>query len=514
MAVSTLPLLPADYPLFDWADWPTDRAALVELGETQNFRAACWAAIVETLTDALDTAGIAHEDDLELVDGLLYADKFNALIDTIGCAADLNWRWAYDPTYRGYIGREKMIGTGDAGSETYGDIVYPEYILDICARVTLIIELLRGTAETTSSGASVLVPVPFLTAPLAGKGVPIAEDVTSFTETALRPVAGKGLLATMEKKLYLTDAVAAAASNRGVIINAIRRRVTDYRCPATSRKGRQIVLTPLSTTPRLVEMISYRDCSTEVTRSSKDRTAVNLLGRPCSPTTAKKLCESGNAAAADQLLGHDMDLGKAKWLYSKVLIGADRRYGLQRPFAPTQYPNRSRCVAAAVAPNACTDIRLLTHLSPTATAVDVLARGALRAALSWKAETGSRQVGQTGFAFGGSGKHLAPSRSQAGGILGEKLAFSNTSTSDSNAACSGMAGEQAPAATAEVAVSLTKATARGNRGGFVSVNARGGCATCAALDSAWYPPVWVGDGLWIRQAYAVKQNDDDSLEVS
>lgn len=35
----------------------------------------------------------------------------------------------------------------------------------------------------------------------------------------------------------------------------------------------------------------------------------------------------------------------------------------------------------------------------------------------------------------------------------------------------------------------------------------------AVLDTAWYPPVWVDGGLWIRQSHSVTQNDNGELVI-
>lgn len=47
-----VPLLPVDYPLFSWEDWPDSRAALVPGGMTKKFEKACWNAMVDTFTEA------------------------------------------------------------------------------------------------------------------------------------------------------------------------------------------------------------------------------------------------------------------------------------------------------------------------------------------------------------------------------------------------------------------------------------------------------------------------------
>lgn len=513
MAVSTLPLLPADYPLFDWADWPTDRAALVELGETQNFRAACWAAIVETLIDALDTAGIAHEDDLELVDGLLYAYKFNALLDTIADAADLNWRWAYDPTYRGYIGREKMIGTGDAGSETYGDIVYPEYILDIAARVNLIIELLRGTAETTSSGASVLVPVPFLTAPLAGKGAAIVQYDISRACLKTAPLAGKGLLGDVSHKRYYSNITAHTRTNRGVIINMIRRILTPHRLPGTSREACLLAVGQKSNAHRRARAEAVLEGTIALRELSIDLVNTKLVARAHGAFCATQRLVSDSALHGDLLLGHALAVGREKWLYSKAVIAPARMFGLQRPVS-AQHLARGLCGAAVVAPNACTSFDVPAMRALTAATAAGWSRAALWGRAYPLGASDGRWAPQTGIVAQTKQSTLAKTHRRANGLAGAKLDFFRHHESSSHARGGAQSREQLPMAAAAVGSTSQRDGLDSTAACLAGAVTRSASPIRAALDSAWYPPVWVGDGLWIRQAYAVKQNDDGSLEVS
>lgn len=151
MGVSKLPLLSSDYPLFDWADWPDSRAALVPGGATRNFQKACWNAIVDALSDGLDAAGIPFyktdegltPDQLKMLTGVygtLTAWKFNTLREAIDDVIPFWWIWTLDANFRGYIFGTNMLR---------GYTVYPEYIIELVRRINLLLELLRGTAPVT-----------------------------------------------------------------------------------------------------------------------------------------------------------------------------------------------------------------------------------------------------------------------------------------------------------------------------------------------------------------------------
>lgn len=165
--LETIPILPPDYPLFDWADWPQSRAALQSGVSTSRFQKDAWNAIVYALDNALKTAGAdpqllySLEDSLIPISyGRLKASAFNGVRHHIDQFTPLPWPWAVDPSSRGYIGTKWFRGTTIEYDETgaiskikQGDEVYPEYILELARRVNLLLELMRGTADTAESTA-------------------------------------------------------------------------------------------------------------------------------------------------------------------------------------------------------------------------------------------------------------------------------------------------------------------------------------------------------------------------
>ena len=165
--LETIPVLPEDHPLFDWADWPTSRAALQSGMATSRFQKDAWNAIIDALGNALELAGIGWQEPYKIEDskmltpyGRLQARDVNIVRSHVDLITDFPWPWEADPNFRGYLGTKWFKGTTIAYDENGaisqifpGDEVYPEYILELVRRINLLIELMRGTASTVESEA-------------------------------------------------------------------------------------------------------------------------------------------------------------------------------------------------------------------------------------------------------------------------------------------------------------------------------------------------------------------------
>ena len=140
-------VLPADYPLFDWADWPESRAALVPGGPTRKFERACWNAIVATISQAAYAAGfdkhnlyIGTMSDIE--GGWLAAEKMNSLVDAFDRFLPMGWFWRSD-RFGTFEKKEFRGHPGWGFLDQTADVLYPEYILGLASRVNLYIQLMR-----------------------------------------------------------------------------------------------------------------------------------------------------------------------------------------------------------------------------------------------------------------------------------------------------------------------------------------------------------------------------------
>ena len=175
--IAYIPVLPSDYPLFDWNDWPESRDALVPGMPTKYFQRATWNTIVDTINDALAAAGVEWLDprfhdrweevpytveDSKILRpyGQLTASAFNTVCNNVDIGTPVRWGWDVDPSFRGYVGKPRFRGTtviyddnGAISKVMYGDNVYPEYLFELVDRVNLMLELLRGTKPTVDTDA-------------------------------------------------------------------------------------------------------------------------------------------------------------------------------------------------------------------------------------------------------------------------------------------------------------------------------------------------------------------------
>lgn len=161
MGITELPVLPAEYPLFDWADWPESYAALVPGGPTKAFQKACWNAIVNYMAEAVEAAGLQWRNgtqDPEYIQMLgegnirLKAQMMNILMRAVDDVVQLPWRWEYDTSFRGYIGRQFFHF--DINMEK--DVVYPEYFTELVSHINRVVEIMRGTTQTNAIEAEYL----------------------------------------------------------------------------------------------------------------------------------------------------------------------------------------------------------------------------------------------------------------------------------------------------------------------------------------------------------------------
>lgn len=154
MAVTDIYVLPSNYPKFDWADWPESAAALVSDAYTHEFGKEAWNAIVDLLRGALANVDVEWDDTYTTAAGARITEEYGdfraAAINSVRHNIDmaipvLRWGWANDPTFRGYIGRKDFRGI-DAYGATGADDVYPEYIVELAARLNFMLSVMTGEA--------------------------------------------------------------------------------------------------------------------------------------------------------------------------------------------------------------------------------------------------------------------------------------------------------------------------------------------------------------------------------
>ena len=522
MALKTLPVLPENYPLWDWADWPDSRAALVSGGPTRNFQKECWNSIIDKLVAVQEAVGIEWTDNN--IETYWLPEKIkicapyclftewtiNITCWNLNAIADLGWRWALDPSFRGYVGRYYFSSTAyypDSLPHIRPDKVYPEYILDVATRLNQIIEIMRGTAPVLETSVQRLSGTTVQPGVTWGKAAHADTQYISGTTTQTGVLLGKGIPGVVEYPVYSPCKAEAVA--RKAAVGAVEHKI-----------------------------------SVPVLAQGNTRPGVTL-GR------ASHLAASQSFAAASAILPV---LGEGKSIISAPVL-ADPVANPAASMAAQQLVSRHTWIDAVVSP-AC--LGTAQAIAPVAVHAEGAARMALR--ISANALMGSRAQAE-GISFPassaaaektsgtlveadaaampglpGNASARAFSRAQAEGVSHPALTTEASGLMGSMSLAEPEAKPAVASSVGAVAASLSTGTLQCRQGRAASAKALIGAKTAAsgecnpaplakvscrvgslaqcALDTAWLPPMWVDGGLWIRQAYAVTQNENGELEVS
>lgn len=207
MDIETLPILPSDYPLFDWSRFQSSYDALYEGGEVAAFKKEAWNAIVDSLDSLLDEVGIEWDDQyaglfltkVTAEYGAFFAEQFNSVVKNIENIFPSSWRWAFDESFRGYIGRK--VFKGDLKYGDGADLLYPEYIKELVRRFNVSIEVLRGTQPmryfvlqqySYSNRFAPIIPQPSF--PVIGSSLSFSDSVSNSDSMAAKSTSYKGIL--------------------------------------------------------------------------------------------------------------------------------------------------------------------------------------------------------------------------------------------------------------------------------------------------------------------------------
>lgn len=187
MPLNDIYVLPSNYPTFDWSEWPASKAALVQGGLTVNFQKEAWNDIVDQLAAALSAAGLGWDSaytsiaDAKITEspGSLTAAAFNSVRHNIDWPVPLGWKWANDPSFRGYLGRADFRGHSVFGASC--DSVYSEYIIELVRKLNLLIGIMNGnkalpvssisSSESSSMSLVELIPATGISLPVHGEGL-------------------------------------------------------------------------------------------------------------------------------------------------------------------------------------------------------------------------------------------------------------------------------------------------------------------------------------------------------
>ena len=187
MPIDRIPILPADYPLFDWDDHLQSYYALGEGELVAGFQKETWNAIIDKTLEALDAAGMnwdtrytaSNVAKITKAYGPLTAKMFNSVRYNIDRPAPVGWGWANNPNLRGYVGREDFKGYGDHGLN--GDYFYAEYLLEMVRRLNLMLSIMKGTANLKEMAAPIMSQTDSVRNLLAKLSAPMAFSEPAFS---------------------------------------------------------------------------------------------------------------------------------------------------------------------------------------------------------------------------------------------------------------------------------------------------------------------------------------------
>ena len=157
-----LPLLSSEYALFEWNNSngsataeQTQRGytALISQGQTAAFSRFVWNDLVDKLYNALIASGLswnnyygtAENTKINAQYGELTANRFNAVRYNIESLINTNWKWSFDKSLEGYLGRLEIRGYSQYGLD--GDFVYGWYIVELARVLNVFLNILKNEAD-------------------------------------------------------------------------------------------------------------------------------------------------------------------------------------------------------------------------------------------------------------------------------------------------------------------------------------------------------------------------------
>lgn len=497
MGLKKIPVLPEDYPLFDWADWQSSRDALVKGGPTRRFASECWNAIVDTLAEALEAAGLewapgGFEDgrysysveDIKMdKDKRLKSSSMNRMLANIERIIRFGWVWEVDPSFRGYTGfshfREFPWSAGK-------DKVYPEYIIELVRHLNFMLEIMRGTAQTQDCeidsiiAASTVQPgleklpsasvepdgrlhTTIDTSVESAKGVGFEYSRELFSNVSVEPetVPGAGgnawqnsstkfdihgnvrkaLPGEPERVLVHSKAFADMTFEEMLEASAEWLAASLIHATAVTRTSMDATVEASAVSNEFADIVQRPELPTSGQAKACSTSSVNIVQKEPLPTAGESASYSSSSAAMDQV--HAIDTETRVAICSKSEAWLEKSVPL-----PTAGESMSFSTVSAEAES-------LKSFPAT---------GKLKLTSKNMVSMHDSKVRPTWVEY--------KTKSQIQ-IDGDKIRLTAT-----DAEC------------------------------------KIGSIVHCALDTGWLPPVWINGGLWIRQAYAITQNENGSLEVN
>ena len=523
--LQTVPVLPEDYPLFDWDWWPRSYAALAPGIPTTRFEKDCWNNIVDTLAAAMEEAGLDFyrsdegfsPEDIHITGGrygVLTAEKMNDLIWAMDDLYPFEWPWINDYKHPGAVNHWDFRDHGFFGKRTNNkekaNVLYAQYILDVVDRLNLLIQLMRDNYPYHNNVKAKLV----------------SESIRSV---GLR----RGVAGVISRKMLIPLLVSSKLrSGKGVpqTVQHISHLQGDFRPEL------------LHAAPLQIPLISMRyQFDVEIRRPAPARLALPGVILRTNPVVALDptrpvdcsfafLLHSASDAQSDQILAVATSaalrsLSRSQTELQQGLITESEATVISTSGSQAEVISRGSRTFAAVDLSKSRGTASFGMLKTVETKASLLLR-----------DTRSETTLGTGK---GTGLEALPHMG-ASDVVMELLTEPSAPVevcSDSTTAGSveilkprhrPMWSELRsvskvllePEALPEQVVAAERITRTGAQvligpAPPAGITAAGRSITAfrAALDTAWLPPVWVDGGLWIRQAHTIVKRDDGSLEV-
>lgn len=479
-------ILPVEYPLFSWDDWPESRAALVQDGPTSAFQMACWNAMVMHLAEALEAAGLEWDpgtgidgtgdkyvypdDRVVITDGFLHGYQFNRMIGNIYGRLPLDtWLWKSDTSYRGYIGRmyvyQYPIITPPPGSPNLSDIVYPEYFTELVYRMNQFIEIMRGTWPINRISASAAAAVLCDENLMIRKSVPIEPHQPSASlrgETQLEVLPGTPIPANRKSGVQILSGISSVTGK-----------------PATARWVESRVSTRFDGEVILASWMDHDP----VESGTLSKAMVE-----CLVMTETGAEHRGNTAAGIHVHMHPPAVTETKL---KLITWSN-----------TDIAKRPSVVTAAQVAAESQNTAAAGIVSSTATGVTGHAHSRQNVEISPSPAQNLRIYRKT------KSKETADIlRSQSAAVSADKKSSAKVQTGLQKPPSLPAAVNQYSGIKRELAITKNR-----SRPGWAEKSS--GTGMVCTIGSAWDAPVWENGGLWIRQARTIKILADGSMDLS
>ena len=499
------PLLPEDYPLFNWDDWPNSRAALVPGGPTKYFEKACWNAIIDTFSEAISAAGLPFYREEEGITpehlkitkgkyGRLLATVMNTTVDAIDDVVPMPWQWSYDAQYRGFLKGYRDSFRGSSWTNRYpeenlpADVVYPEYILDLVRRINMIIEFMRGTYPYTQEFQSSLKTNSLLIPGLrAGRGVPVSfRHLSPLLISEAPAVAGIGKPFRVLQDSNLNFNIQPQTAPAGVLSIPIYRMGMPIKADGEVRRSNPIITKGVVSHSKilpLIESIIPADLSSKVIAFTNGQAGLNIL--PMLDMSGQYRTNVITSASIDEL--PPLDFSATTLQLTEQTAVAEQLQSVNFE-AAGHISSRSKVIMASVEP-LDTESVLTSHSHAQA-----------EASVGIMVDTG--------------GTHNSQLTYDSRLLSREALAITSDNRSKMSAGTRIITSISRPAwseskITTEAHTDLHLVEPRN-----ISVDRKSGTVGMCSLGTAWEPPIWHEDGLWIRQVRTAKRKTDGSLDFS